>query len=139
MIIGSFGSIIFQVSSEKILTFDNFKRESKANYAEHKIIGKPAKLEFLGRALETISFTAIFTTQLLPNTDLLQEVHKFRQKLWDGEACYLIFNSHAYTQNKMIIENLSEAVEIFDGKGAHQVVKIDVSLKEYTETIRNEE
>lgn len=136
MQVGSFGDdIIFEVSNAKIFTFDNFKRESKANFAEHKIIGRPAVLEFLGRELDSVTFTAIFSAQLLPGADLLQEVHKFRNKLWQGTPEFLIINSHAYTENKMVITDLSEAVEIFDGNGAHQVVKIDVTLKEYVERL----
>ena len=132
MTIGSFGDIVFQVSEDLITTLSDFKRNSKANFSEHKIVGQPAVLEFLGRDLEEISFTAIFSKSL-GHKDLLQEVHKFREKLWNGTAEFFILSNHAYSEHKMVVTSLSEAVEYFDARGAHQLVKIDVTLKEYVE------
>ena len=135
MTVGSFGEdIVFQVSDDKILTLDKFSRDSKANFAEHKVINNPAILEFLGRALETVKFTVLLHKGLGID-DLLMEAHKFRQKLWDGTPEFFILNNHAYTQNKMVITDLSEDVEYFDGSGQHIAVKLDLTLKEYREQI----
>ena len=134
MQIGSFGDVIFEVSDSKILTPNDFKRESKARYAEHKVINRPPILEFLGRELETIKFTAIFSKSL-GISDLLMEVHKLREMLWNGETAHFILNNHLYTENKMIIENLGEEVKHFDGRGAHIFTEIDVTLKEYVEVV----
>lgn len=137
MQVGSFGEVIFEVSQEKVLTVDNFSRQSKARYAEHKVIGRPAILEFLGRELETIKFTALFSKSL-GITDLLQEVHKLREMLWNGEANFFVINSHLYTENKMVIESLGEEVKHFSGSGEHILSEIDVVLKEYVENLNND-
>ena len=135
MTVGSFGDdIVFQVSDDKVFTVDNFSRDSKANFAEHKVINNPAILEFLGRELETIKFT-VPLHKGLGIDDLIMEAHKLRQKLWDGTAEFFILNNHAYTQNKMVITDLSEQVEYFDGTGAHIAVKLDVTMKEYREQV----
>ena len=136
MLVGSFGEdIIFEVSIEKVFTLSDFHRKSKANFSEHKIIGRPAILEFLGRDLEQITFSAIFSKELLGDVDLLQEVHKFREKLWSGEAEFFILNSHLYTENKMVIEDLSEEVKFFSASGEHIFSVINVTLKEYVEAL----
>ena len=137
MVIGSMGSVVFEVSDSKILTPNDFKRESKARYAEHKIINRPPILEFLGRELEVIKFTAIFSKSL-GISDLLQEVHKLREMLWNGETFFFTINNHLYTENKMVIEDLSEEVKHFDGRGAHILTEIDVTLKEYVEVLEDD-
>lgn len=135
MVIGSLGEeIIFQVSDEQVETLDNFKRKSKANFAEHKIIGNPAILEFLGRELEEITFTVTLSRDLGID-DLLMEAQKFRQKLWDGTAEFLSIGNHLYTQNKMVIIDLSEDVKYFDGRGRHILTELNITLKEYREVI----
>lgn len=137
MQVGSFGECIFEVSQARILTVHNFKRDSKARYAEHKIIGRPPILEFLGREIETIKFTAIFSKSLGIN-DLLMEVHKLREMLWNGTAEFFIINSHLYTENKMVIESLGEEVQHFSGRGEHILTEIDVTLKEYVEVLQDD-
>ncbi len=136
MQVGSFGEVIFEVSESKILTLDNLKRDSKARWAEHKIIGRTPILEFLGREIETIKFSAVFSKSLGIN-DLLMEVHKLREMLWTGTAEFFILNNHLYTENKMVIEALGEEVKHFSGRGEHILTEIDVTLKEYVEIIEN--
>jgi len=136
MQVGSLGEFVFEVSDEVALTLDNFKRDSKARYAEHKIIGRPAILEFLGRELESIKFTMIFAKSL-GISDLLQEVHKLREMCWNGTAEFFCLNNHLYTENKMIIESVGEDVKHFSGSGEHILTEVDVSLKEYVETLND--
>ena len=138
MTIGTFGDdIVFEVSAGKILTIDKFSRTSKANYAEHKVVNNPAILEFLGRELEVIKFTVLLSREL-GISDLLQEAHKFRQKLWDGTAEFFSLNGHLYTENKMVITDVGEDVKYFDGRGRHIVTELDLTLKEYREHLQND-
>ncbi len=132
MLVGSFGEIVFEVSEGKILTLSDFSRESKANYTEHKILNNPAILEFLGRDLEVIKFT-VALHKSLGISDLLMEAHKFREYLWNGTAEFFILNNHLYTENKMVITDLSEEVNYFDGFGKHIATNLNVTLKEYVE------
>ena len=92
MVVGSFGDITFAVSSSQVLSFDNFKRQSKANFAEHKVINNPEVLEFLGRSLEEISFTVLLMRELGID-DLLMQAHSFREKLWTGQAEFLVIGN----------------------------------------------
>lgn len=54
--IGSYGPIIFTVSSLRVLTFNNFTRTAKKRTASHEVIrGKP-RTEYLGPDLQSVSF-----------------------------------------------------------------------------------
>jgi phage protein U len=54
--IGSYGPIIFTVSSLRALTFNDFTRNASKRTASHEVIkGKP-RTEYLGAGLQTVSF-----------------------------------------------------------------------------------
>lgn len=46
--IGSLGPVVFVVAEGAIRTIDEFKRSSSSRWAQHDIIGKKPKKEFLG-------------------------------------------------------------------------------------------
>lgn len=129
IIIGSLGSLIFEVSNFKVCTFSDFKRDTKAKFAEHEIIANPPKLEFLHRDLESISFTMTFHKSL--GVDPFEETQKLRDMCKTGEANYLIIGDHAYGEFGWIVESLSESVEFWDGDATMLTTKINVQLKEY--------
>jgi phage protein U len=54
--IGTFGSIVFEVSGEKTFTFDGLSRKAKAVFARHERGGAKPVLEFTGPDLSEISF-----------------------------------------------------------------------------------
>lgn len=129
MVIGAYGDTVFEVSKFRVTTFRDFKRNSKANFAEHNTIGQPPKLEFLHRDLETISFEMTFHKSL--GVTPFDEVQKLRDMCREGEADFLIIGNHAYGETEWIIESLSESVHFWDGKGKIYASKVDVNLKEY--------
>ena len=130
MVIGAYGDTVFEVSNFRVTTFDKFKRDTKAKYAEHETIGQPPKLEFLHRELETISFTMTFHKSL--GITPFDEVQKLRDMCKVGEADFLIIGNHAYGENQWIIESISESAETWDNEGKIYSSKVDVSLKEYS-------
>ena len=132
MIVGSFGDVVFEVSNFKVLTVKDFRRDTKANYTEHKVINGLTILEYLGRDLEQITFSVTFHQGLGIN-NVLEEAHRFRQMAWNGEPNFLIIGGHAYTENRMVITDLSENVEFWTGDGHHLAATMEVTLKEYAE------
>lgn len=129
MTVGSFGDIIFQVSNFRVLTFDNFKRNIKAEYAEHKTIGQPPKLEFLHRELEEIQFDMQFIRDLGVNP--ADEVQKLKDICHKGEANYLVLDNKVYGDIEFVVESFSETVDYFDNAGDILAEKVSVRLKEY--------
>ena len=126
---GSFGEIIFTVSNFKVLTFTNFKRNIGAKYAEHEVIGQAAKLEFLHRELNEISFDMTFAKALgvVPSV----EVEKVKKMCEEGTVNFLVIDNKVYGDMEFVIESFSETVNFFDGAGQVIASKISVKCKEY--------
>ena len=129
--LGAYGGVVFQVSSFKVLTFDDFKRETKAGFAEHKLINQPAILEFTGRELEEISFTMTFLSAL--NVNPFDEIQKLRNMAKKSEYNFLIIGNHAYGENPWVITDLSESITDWTKDGKPLNAKATVNLKEYVE------
>lgn len=53
--IGSYGDIVFEVSSERVKTFRDFQIQRSAKYSEHAIHGRKALLEFTGLSPASLS------------------------------------------------------------------------------------
>ena len=60
MFVGFLGTIPFVASRGYVRTFDDYKRQGEARWAEHEILGEKPLSEFLGENLEEISFTMLF-------------------------------------------------------------------------------
>ncbi len=54
--IGTFGDVTFEVSSDKVRTFSDMKRSGSSRLASHDLIGRKPLLEFGGPGLETLTF-----------------------------------------------------------------------------------
>ncbi|TGV23874.1 hypothetical protein EN829_044785, partial [Mesorhizobium sp. M00.F.Ca.ET.186.01.1.1] len=61
--IGSFGSLIFEVTHEKVRTFDELTRSATARWSKHERFGQKPRSEFLGPDLDSISFKMRFDAQ----------------------------------------------------------------------------
>lgn len=62
--VGSLGDITFNVSSRRVLTFDNYSRQGNAKTAEHEIIGEKSNMEYTGLEPDEISFDIELFSQL---------------------------------------------------------------------------
>ena len=125
--IGCFSSLVFECSSEKVLTFDNFKRETKARYAEHKLINQPPALEFLGKDTSEINFRMILHEGLGVNPS--EEAQRVRDLCERGIADYLIIGNEVI--GMYVIESIGEEIKFFDEYSQAQVIELDVRFKEY--------
>ena len=131
--IGAFADIVFEVSNFRVLTYDDFKRESKSRYAKHELINMTTVLEWLGNDLEEISFRMTFNERLGVNP--AQEAAKARQLCLDGVADYLILGNSVIGSNLWVIESISEAAKAWDNAGNILVSTLDVKMLEYVARI----
>lgn len=129
MLVGSLGDVIFEVSSYKVLTFKEFKREGGAKYATHEVIGQPPKVEFLHRELEKLSLEIDLVKNLGVKPE--DEVQKISDMCNDGEANYLIFGGKVYGDCQWVIESYSENVRYFGANGETILSKVNLKLTEY--------
>lgn len=128
MVIGAFGDLVFEVSALKVLTFDGFKREVKAKYAEHSIIGRPAVLEFVGRELEEISLTIKLISGLGVNP--AEVALGLREMCQSGESNFLIIGNTVYGENEFVITDVSESVIQWTGGVEVAANQLEVKFKE---------
>ena len=127
MKVGAFGNVVFEVSSWKILTFDDFKKTVKHNYAEHKILnGKPI-LESVGQELIEIAMKILLNRNL--GVDVKTEISKLERMCQMAESNFLIIGSES--MGLFVIESLEEGVQHFDGAGNFLSVEVAVKFKEY--------
>ncbi len=127
--IGAFSELVFEVSGARVLTYDDYKRDSKSRYARHELINQPTTLEWLGRDLEEIGFKMTFTTMLKVNP--AEEAAKVRELCAEGVADYLILGNAVVGENLWVIESFSEAANSWDNAGNILVSTLNVKMLEY--------
>ncbi|MCL6479550.1 MAG: phage tail protein [Peptococcaceae bacterium] len=128
-VIGSFGDIVFEVSSEKIRTIDDFSRSASGRWAKHEIMGQKPKSEFLGPDLDVISFKMRFDVQFGVNPKA--EMDKLLIMCRNGQAETLIVGGNALGVDKWVIKSVTQNWLRFDGSGRCIVGGADVTLEEY--------
>ena len=131
--IGAFNDLVFEVSTERVLTYDGYKRDSKARYARHELINQTSVLEYLGRDLEEITFTMAFTVSL--GVDPAIETSKVRKLCLDGVADYLILGNMIAGENLWVIESVGEEKKAVDNLGKTIVSSVNVKMIEYVPAV----
>jgi phage protein U len=128
-VIGSFGDIIFEVSSEKVRTIDDFSRSEAGRWAAHEIIGQKPKSEFLGPGLGAIAFKMRFDIRFGVNPKT--EMDKLLIMCRSGIAETLIVGGTALGVDKWVIKSVTQNWQHFDNAGRCIVGGTDVALEEY--------
>jgi phage protein U len=87
--IGTLGrKIIFEVSDNRVLTFESMSREVSGRWTEHEVLGVKPKAEFLGPGLQTISLTIHLSAALgVKPRRILDMVERMVER---GTAEYLV-------------------------------------------------
>lgn len=129
--IGYYGPIKFEASDKRILTFEDFQRESSVRSETHAIIGgKPIK-EFLGPELDTITFTIKLSAANGVSPRI--EAEKWLRMSRAGEAHILVIGTRALGMDKWTVEDVSQAWDVVFNRGELYSCKVDITLEEYIE------
>ncbi len=125
--IGSLGNIVFETSSDRIRTFDDFTRESAANFAEHRVLDQKPRLQHTGLELDKIKFSVRLDAMLgvIPS----KEIENFQDMLMAGESQKLIVGGKVV--GDFVLLSIGEQWTTVDAKGCVIVAVLDLSLKEY--------
>ncbi|MBM7580001.1 phage tail protein [Jeotgalibacillus terrae] len=129
MQIGSFGSVVFEVSAKKVLTFDDVSRSGSARWAVHDIHQKKPMPEFLGPGQEAFSLRVVLKSILGVNPEEI--LKKLRLMRDTGEVSSLIIGSQPVTTNYWYIDDLQETNEHYDQTGKVHSITTTINLKEY--------
>ncbi len=127
MIIGSYGSIVFQASSNAIETFQSLKWTSAAFYQQHKVHGKKVVPEFTGFDNDKITLDIMLSAFLGINPQT--EMDKLQAILTSKKAHVLVLGTTVYG-SKWLLSNISRNVEKIYRDGTLLSVKVQITLME---------
>lgn len=125
--IGNWGSYLkFSTNDSRVLTFSNFRRKVTARTAKHSIIGTMPRLEYLGKDLESITFTIELNAML--GVRPRREEQKLMGKI--GKVAPLVIGGKKIC-SKAMLTGLSDAYNIVLRRGEVYSMSIDVTMTEY--------
>jgi hypothetical protein len=127
--IGTLGPVVFETSTERIRTFDDFKRSGSGRWATHEIMRRKPAREFLGPGAEQISLSMRLDASL--GISPANELYILRFLRDNGVAVPFILNGEPVSENYWVIESISENWRTVDNRGRLLVAQVEVSLSEY--------
>jgi phage protein U len=127
--IGSFGTVVFEVSPKRILTFDELKRKSGSRWEEHEVIGGKPIPEFIGQTLDEITLPILLRANA--GVDPKAELDKLRVFKNNGQTSPLIIGGSSLSNSQWFIDDISEVHKVYDGKGRLITAEVELTLKEY--------
>jgi len=133
--IGAIGSkdiddvILFEVSGQRALTFQNFVRNNKVRYTKHDVHLQKPLPEFIGPELDTITFQIILKAELGVNPRV--EMDKLIYLERDGTTISLIIGTGGFGYYRWTIQDLSMTWERVDNKGILTAAACNLTLQEY--------
>lgn len=133
--IGSFGDVVFEVSTERVRTFRDFQIQRSAKYSEHAIHGRKGLLEFTGLSPASISLSIRLDAALGVNPK--EELNTLYDILNKHKAVPFILDGEPQGDGLWVLEGLDENHEIIDKHGTSIAVEVSLKLKEYIEAEAN--
>lgn len=127
--IGYFGNVIFETSSQKICTFYNLTRAMSAKYSGHNRYKKKAEREFEGPENQTVSFKMKFVAGYgVSPRKMVQEVEAYCE---NGTVCSFVIGGHKIGNGKWTIDSIDEDYKQIWNHGELVSAEITVKATEY--------
>lgn len=127
MVIGTFGSKKFSVSSKKIYTFNGLELSTSINTEESENgSGKPTVKKTSG-ASDGLSFSITLTND---NVNVRREIDDWINIQNKGTAYYMIFGKEKYGKNKWLVTSISVSDQEFLQNGIMRKATLNISFKE---------
>ena len=120
--IGTLGrKIIFEVSDNRVLTFESMSREVSGRWTEHEVLGGPG--------LQTISLTIHLSAALgVKPRRILDMVERMVER---GSAEYLVIGGRLVGRRPFRVTGSSEAWDKVYSRGELAKATLTISLEEY--------
>lgn len=125
--VGSFGTVVFQVSEEQLALVSHVQHKAAARVEEHQVVGEKPRLEFIAPELEEISFSVFWHIAFGLNP--LTEIKKLRELCNAGAAYHLILGGHNF--GKCLLLDMSDDWGHSGPKGAPLTARASLTFKEY--------
>lgn len=127
--IGRFGSLRFNVSYSKILTFDDMQLTSALKTTEHDAPGWKGRIEITGEELDEVTLHIILMASegVRPRS----QYQKIRSMMRNRQAQYLILGNKAVMDRRCIITEIKSEWKDILSQGKVSRIELDVTFKEY--------
>lgn len=130
MVVGSWGNVlIFEVSDDKILTFNKLTRAVGSEWAKHSRIGLKDQSEFIRPTVQKLTFTISLNAMLGVKPRAMLEV--IEKAIENGEVNTFVVGGKKIGKNRWKIKSVSEAWDTFLNKGELVKAKVNVTMEEY--------
>lgn len=124
-------TIKFEVSSSKVLTFNDFKRTVSGRWKKHDIVGKKPRGEFAGP--EAAGITMAVTISAEHGVKPLATLDKLEKAAEKGTVDFLFVGGQKIGSNKLCLESVSETWDKIWGAGELVSAKVNLTFTEYAE------
>ncbi len=129
-VVGNFGgSIIFETSDRKILTFSGMTQKISGKYAKHSVVGQKDRPEFTGPGSRTVSFKIMLDVSLGIRPRKIMD--KIEEAVENGETEYLVIGGRPIGRNRFYISSVSEAFDVVMSHGEIARATLTISMEEY--------
>lgn len=131
--VGNWGETIsFEVSEEKVLTFNDFSRAVNSRWNDHDIINGKPRSEYVGPGLSNISFN--ITLSAAEGVNPRETLEALEKAAEEGRVEYLYIGGKKVGENKMKLESISETWDALIENGLLVKASASLSFSEYVET-----
>ena len=128
--VGNLGKlIVFEVSSDKVLTFRNMNQTVSGRWTTHNIIGNKPKSEFLGPGQRSVSLTIFLSANhgVRPRST----IEKIEKAVENGTPFSFVIGGKKVGSNKWVITNMSETWDEIISDGVLVSASLTITLSEY--------
>ena len=129
--IGTLGrKIIFEVSDDRVMTFRDMTHDISGRWAEHEVLGRKPKPEFLGPANQSVSLTITLSATLgVRPRDVLEAIENMVES---GTAETLVIGNRPVGKNPFRLTGSSETWAVVYNRGELARASMTINLEEYT-------
>lgn len=128
--IGNLGKlIVFEVSSDKVLTFGKMTQSVKGRWTTHSIIGNKPVSEFLGAGQRTLTFPIFLTVNhgVRPR----KTIEKIEKAIESGTPYSFVIGGKKIGSNQWVITDMSETWDEIIKDGRLVSAHLTLNLAEY--------
>lgn len=128
--IGNLGDlIVFEVNSNKVLTFDKLQRTVKGRWTTHAVIGGKPIPEYLGPDRQSITIQIFIT--VMHGVNPRSTIERMEKAAENGTPFSFVLGGKKIGSNQWVIESISETWgEIIDN-GKLLSAHLNLTLSEY--------
>lgn len=128
--IGTLGNkLVFEVSDDTVMTFQNMSREVTGRWTVHEVMGVKPKPEFLGPGLQSITLPITLSAALgIRPRNVLQTIE---QMVESGVAEYLVIGTRPVGKNPFRLTGSSETWDKVYSRGELAKGTVTITLEEY--------